>query len=313
MKFVEQLRVWGRAERRRLADQVRGRGLPVPGSSFPARLDLLLDDLGTPTPAPGDAPLEVWEARIVSWVMASGPLPVRIVGHATHPLLAELARFAWRLECPGQVRTTARGLDTTLANALIDAGVKRVTLVDDGGVHLGAAGDASALEAALHALSAARASRAVKVDLVVELPFPTLLVAGSPDLAATSARLRAAGADGLEVGAPWQGGPWGADGQEVLSRSRAWVASFHRTAPSTWHILSRYDGAGPGAPRAHGRCPVAGLRLALGPDGMVCSCPFQQGAVTLGEDAAAVLRALADHRSRIHACERTCVHAVLTA
>lgn len=301
MKFVEQLHVWGRAGGRRLADRARARHIPLPGSAAPGRLDLCLDTLGAPVASAGAGlTLEGWENHIIAWVMACGPVPVRIVAEADHPLLIDLTRFAWRLECPVHVRTTAPALSEAVAGALVDAGVKRVTVVSGVGI-----------EGALRALAAARTSRGVKLDVVVELPLDALIAA--PDLPAAAAALRAAGADGLRVGAPWQGGPWSPAVVDTLERARAWIASFHRTDRQTWGTLARYDGQGPGAPRTHGHCPVAGLRLVVTPDGRAAACPFHPGAVAMTEDVPALLAALADHRARIHSCDRACVHAELTA
>ena len=304
MKFVEQLQVWGRAGRRRLADRVRARHIPLPGAPAPGRLDLCLDALGAPAPAAPAPPavslsLEAWEGHVIAWVMACGPVPVRIVAEADHPLLIDLTRFAWRLECPVHVRTTAPAMNEGVAGALVDAGVKRVTVVSGPGI-----------EAALRALAAARVSRGVKLDVVVELPLDALIAA--TNLPTVAAELRAAGADGLRVGPPWHGGPWSPTVAETLERARTWIASFHRTDRQTWETLARYDDQGPGAPRTQGRCPVAGLRLVLTPDGKAAACPFQPGAVPMTDDVPAVLAGLADHRARIHACDRACVHAELT-
>lgn len=279
MKAVEQFRIHAAAAWR--SRRARSGGEPLP-----AHLVLRLDGFDAPAPTPASTlALADWHARIVSVLEVTRPLPVRVIAEAGNPLLAEVARFAWRLECPVTVRT-GPGIDRHIAEALVDAGVRRIVVV-------------AALEADVVALVAARLSRNARLDVVVEIPFRV----GVDPVAATEA-LRAAGADGAWVGAPWRSGPTGAAGAIA-----GWHASFHRTPATVMAALSRFDG-GVGVPRTRGVCPVGGLRVELGPDGTWSQCPFHPGATTALEFVAA-WPALASHRSTIRTCTRACVHAEL--
>lgn len=277
MKAIEQIRIhtiaaW-RAHR-------AGRG----GEPLPADLVLRLDGFDAPDIEPVPTlKLEEWYERIIGVLVETGPLPVRVIARADNPLLAEVVRFVWRLECPATVRMGGR-VGRGVAEALVDAGARRIVLVDP-------------VDSDLAELRAARISRKARVDLLVEVGYRRgLSVAGE------GARLRAAGADGVRVGAPWRGGPF-----EPVA---AWEASFHRTPPTVLHALPRFDDDGPGVPRTRGVCPVGGLRVELGPDGRWSQCPFQPGHVEGGEFAVA-WAALGAHRAAIRACSRACVHAEL--
>lgn len=294
MKIFEQLALRARSRSRRtLARYAPGRA-----SVRPASITVRIDGLDAP-PAPlaGAASdelaggLDGLQARFVALVMETGPVPVRVVGRSTNALLVEVVRFCWRLECPVLLRTDAAGIDDGMALALVDAGLRRVELV--------AGGSDVAAEAAVTALVGARKKRDARLDIVVERATGR----GFVDAAGA---LRAAGADGVRLAAPWAGAaPEGRD--EVAE----WKASANRTEPGVLAALGRFDGAGPGAARAGGACAVGGERLELGPDGRIASCPFQEGAVVLGEDAAAAIDALGPHRERIRACGRECVHGTM--
>jgi len=235
--------------------------------------------------------LEEWRAHVLDLLEIGGVVPVRIVATADHPLLPDVARFCARLECPVTVRTGGLGLGDRVAEALVDAGVRRVLLV---GGDVGAVG----------ALARARADRGARLDVVAEVPVGT-------SLEVEGAALRAAGADGIRVGLPWQGGPWSAATVAWLDAAAAHLASFHRSDPSVLRAAGAFDGNGPGTPRTEGHCGVGGTRLELGPDGQVRCCPFQPGAVALPRTDLA--EALRPHREAIRACTRRCLHAELLA
>lgn len=282
MKALQQLLVRARAAGR--AWRAR-RGLPA----RPGHVVLRLDGLDSPGPIAGESSLETWQERVVDTLAWTGVVPVRVVGRATHPHLAELARFANRLDCPVTVRTGAAGLDDRVACALVDAGTRRVVLVGD---------DAAP---AVAALARARREREATVDVLVEVPADRARA-----LRDVAAAVRAEGADGVRLAAPWSGGPWRVDVVDGVAEARAWIASFHRADREALLALPDFSGDGPGTPRARGRCPVAGLRLELTPDGLARACPFKEGAVPV--DGAATWAALAPHRAAIAACGRACWH-----
>lgn len=282
MKALQQLVIRSRSALR--AWRARRGGAPLPG-----HLVLRLDDFDAPGPVAGGASLDDWQGRVVDTLGWLGVVPTRVIARASHPLLADLARFANRLECPVTVRTGPEGLDDLVALALVDAGVRRVIVAGTG------AGEAIA------ALSRARRERSAVVDLVVEVPAERAF-----GLRGEAEEVRAAGADGIRLAAPWEGGPWRIDVVDGVREARAWVASFHRSDREALLALPDFVGRAPGTPRARGRCPVAGLRLELGPDGRVCGCPWKAGAVPLAGEG--TWEALAPHRAAIVACDRACWH-----
>jgi hypothetical protein len=182
----------------------------------------------------------------------------------------------------------------------VDAGVRRVLLLDRGG---DAAVDA-AVDAVRH-LVRARRDRQAALDVVVEV------APGAGELAERGAVLREAGADGVRAWVPWGGRP----DADWVRRGRGWIASVNRSAPEGLDVMEAMDGAGPGAPRRGGHCPVGGLRLELRPDGTACHCPNLPGAVGTAPLRAdgldALLTGLAAQREGIRACARWCGHAEL--
>lgn len=295
MKLLEQFSVRARALGRRVVAPVR-----IP--SRPASLSFRLDDLDAPGPLVPSLDLEGWQERIVTLIQAVGVVPARVVGRADHPLLAEVARFAWRLECPVTVRTTAAGLDADRARALVEAGARTVEILDRDGAawqdEAGLTGDA------LRHLARARGPGAIRPDLHVEINVVDVVRHGDPREAA--AALRAAGADGVRIGAPWGGGPFPAS---AIDQAAGWIASLHRTTPATWAGLRRFDGDGPGAPREGGHCPIAARRWELSAEGRLYACPWKEGQALL--PAEGPLPDLADHLAAIRSCQRACVHADL--
>lgn len=286
MKALQQLLLRGRAAGRRLAAEA---GRPRRPAALVLRLDGTDADPGGP-PGPPSLSLEDWQDHIAAVVQEAGPLPTRVIGAAGHPWMAETARFAWRLECPVTVRTTPVGLDEAVARSWVDAGVRRVILLDDGG------------EGTVEALAALRAGAGHRTGV-----FDVLVECGpeAGALAERGVRLREAGADGVRARVPWQGrgeAAW-------IEAARGWIASANRSGADALAVWAEMDGAGPGAPRAAGHCPVAGLRLELRPDNRACHCPMLAGGVPMGPELAPVLAALGPQREAIHGCARRCAHA----
>lgn len=295
MKLLEQFSVRARALRRRAM-------APVWIPPRPASLSLRLDDLDAPGPLTPTLDLEGWQERVITLVQAVGVVPVRVVGRADHPLLGEIARFAWRLECPVTVRTSAVGLDADRARALVEAGARTVELLDAEGEAW--RDDGGAVGDALRHLARARGAGVIRPDLHAELPIAAVVRHGDPKEAA--AALRAAGADGVRVGAPWGGGPFPAN---AIDRAAGWIASIHRTPSATWAALRRFDGEGPGSPREGGHCPIAARRWELSVEGRLYACPWKEGQALL--PAEGPLPDLSEHLAAIRGCQRACAHADL--
>lgn len=264
MNLISRARVQLRA-----AAQRRAAGLPAWAQARvgagPAALWVALDDA---------QPLAFWQERVLDLFLAHGAVPVTVAADADCGSLAEVVRFAHRLDVPVTVRIGAAGLDAAVAAALVDAGARRVV------VH-------APRPEAFVALAAARASRGANVDLEAEV---------AADVGVSDARaLVAAGADGVRVAAGWSGAP--AEPWPL----RELIASFQRTPPELWQALRRMGGqTEPGAPRTGGSC-AASSRLVLDAAGLH-QCPWKSGG------GAADWAGLADQRAEIRACRRECWH-----
>ncbi len=308
MKALEQLAVRARA---RVRAELARLGL----GGRPSRLVVRLDDLDAAGPVPAATlQLDDWFDAIVRVVEWSKPLPVQVVGRADHRLLAEVVRFAHRLECPTSLRTCAAGLTQGRADELVDCGLDQVVLRVAGvsdetqGAVLGET--VADTRRAIAALQAARASRGAGLDIVVEVPFSDATAA---ELRALVEEARVVGVDGVRLGAPWQGGPLRPGAIDALEWAAAQPAPFNRTPEAAYAALRGMRGDGPGLARAKGACPVGTLQVELLPDGTVRSCPFKGDTTRLGDEMAPAWQALAAHRAAIRACDRACAHPLLTA
>lgn len=288
MKALEQLVVRVRSRVREVRAR-RGLGGP------PARLVVRLDDLDAPRPIE-DArfTLDDWQESVVRIIEWSGALPVHIVGRSDHRLLAEMVRFAHRLECPTLLRTEPRVL-AHRADELVDCGLDRVLILW---------GDDTLSTDAIQALIEARTSRGVPLDIQVELPFSPSSAADLRRIADLAAK---AGADGASVGVPWRGGPYATP---TVDSARAHKG---RTSPAALDVLARMDAVAPGAPRKKGSCGVGTLRVELLPDGSLHCCPFKPDSVRLGDAMAPAWAALSAHRAAVGSCDRVCAHAELVS
>jgi hypothetical protein len=276
--------------RSRVREERARRGLGGP----PARLVVRLDDFDAPNVV-GDArfTLDDWQEAVVRVIEWSGALPVHIVGRSDHKLLAEMVRFAHRLECPTTLRTDARVL-AHRADELVDCGLDRVIIRRD---------DDLSLSDAIQSCLDARISRKAALEIRVELPFVPRTAA---ELRAASDAAVRAGADGVELAIPWSGGPFAQPTVDSALALRS--ATNGRTTKEVFDILPRMDGAGPGAPRQRGSCGVGTARVELLPDGSLRCCPFKADTVRLGDAMAPAWAAMAAHRSAVQRCDRVCGH-----
>ncbi|MES2638271.1 MAG: hypothetical protein V4850_02270 [Myxococcota bacterium] len=308
MKALEQLVVRARTRLR------EGRALAGLGGR-PARLVLRLDDLDAAGPIPAPSmKLEEWYDAVVRVVEWSGPLPVHIVARADHAFLADMVRFAHRLECPTRLRTTAAGITSRRADELVDCGLEqilvRVAGVNDATQQAVLGESVADTRRAIAALLAARVSRAAPLDIVLEVPFD---VRSAPELRALCEEARSVGVDGVQVAAPWKGGPFESGALDALSWVAKQEAPFRRTPTDIVDIVRAMKDDGPGAARTRGSCPVGTLRLELLPDGTVLSCPFKGDRTRLADNMAPAWKALEKHRNAIRSCDRTCAHPELSA
>lgn len=308
MKALEQLAVRTRA---RLREGRARLGL----GGRPARLVVRLDDLDAPGPVPAETlKLDDWFDAMVRVVEWTGALPVHVVSRADHRLLAEIVRFAHRLECPTSLRTSAAGMTQARADELVDCGLEqvyvRVAGVSEEAQAAVLGETVTDTRRAIAALQAARHSRGAALDIVLEAPFHAR---SARELRALYEEARTVGVDGVRVAAPWQGGPFDAGALDAL----AWVAGqagpFNRTAPALAAALGKMGGGGPGARRDVGACPVGALQVELLPDGSVRSCPFKGDTTRVGDAMAPAWQALAAHREAIRRCDRACAHPQLSA
>ena len=281
----------------------------------PARLDLSL------VPDGGEAlSASEWRRVLVRAVDWLGPVAVHILApdQADDPLLADLIRFAHRLECRVTLYTNGRGIDTARAEELVDHGLAAV-VIGMGGVSdplqqqlTGASAEAAL--GALRALGAARADRGLPLDIEVSLAW---VQGAATEGRAVLGLARQAGADGFSVVLPHQGKQLDPD-SATLHELLATPAPFNRSAAyvaEAYAAMLREGGDAPGASRAAtgatGRlpCPVGGERLSVSRSGRLASCPFQAPIVPrVGDVRADWLAHAAPHLQAIRACSRACAH-----
>ncbi len=301
----------------RLRAELRARRARLGGSAHPARLLIRLDDLNAPGPDPGPGILPQAEVHrfIVAAVMWGGALPVRVVGRADNPRVADTVRFAWRLECPVRLRTNARGL-ADRAELLVDSGLRELRVAVAGPRQEAACGDTEAeVHQALAALRRAKEERRAQYPTVIaEVPI-------SPETAdvvpAVLRTMRDAGADAVELTPPFRG-PAVEESQWVLLDVAAVDRPpFHRTPEAVLASLREpASGDAPGNPRRRGRdgasCPLGTLQIELTAQGALRSCPFHADMTPWNGDISADWARLAAHRGHIRSCERRCLHPDLT-
>ena len=169
----------------------------------PPRVDLRLDDFDGPENVPPSTlDIDGWQEQVVAFVQWAGPMPARIIAHASHRDLADLVRFCHRLEMVTTVRTGPAGLDNRRAEELLDRGMAICELVVD-------ALDAEAEEAA-RALVHARHSRAGQLSVHLHVRGH-----GQPSEELRT-RARALGIDRVLGSPPWVG-PDGLPGERRSS------------------------------------------------------------------------------------------------
>ena len=261
-----------------------------------------------------------WRRLLTATVAWLGPHPVTLlaVHKADHPQLAEVIRFAHRLECHTTLVTDGTGIDQDRAEELVDRGLARARVLIAGvsdEVQRAVVGN-SALEAtvAVRSLVEARADRNAHLDLEVMVPWsgpaPT-------EVRAVLGWARQVGADGFHVLAPWRATGMPAD-PELLDALREEARPFNRTARASIdeiHAMVAAADGRPGAPVAAGSpwrkragCPVGGQRVEITSRRQVFACPFKTPVGRL-EGSIEETWARADaHLAEIKACDRTCAH-----
>ena len=322
MRSLEHAIAEARAALRRASART---GATDPRRLRPARLVLRLDDADLPGCLGDGDPLTLaqWFRALTGAVDWLGSLPVTVlaVRSGGHPYLHELVRFAHRLECPTLVVTDGSGIDLARAEELIDCGMASVRVLVGGvseGVHRSVVGGAlSDATDAVAAFVAARKDRAAPLDIEVAVPWQG---AAATELRAVMGWAREAGADGLQVIAPWRAVDLPGD-PELLDALLDEGGGFNRTAAATVEelhaMVAAQDGqpglarAGLGFRRRRFPCPVGGQRLEIGAQGRLSSCPFKAPIGELGDELADGWAQAGAHLEAIRACDRACAHVEL--
>lgn len=319
MRFVEHALAGARAAGRRAAARRVGRS---PDKVEPARLVVRLDDTDLPgSLGTGDAlQLGDWRKLIAGTVEWLGPVDVAVLAvHAgDHPQLAEVIRFAHRLECSTLLVCDGSGVDLARAEELVDRGLQAVRILVGGvseEVQRAVVGN-SVLEAtaAVQAMAEARRDRGAALDLEVGVPWQA---DADRELRAVLGWARQAGADGLRVLAPWHARDMPAD-PELLDSLAAAERPFFRTSAAALaelHAMVANQDGEPGLPRRSGparrrrfRCPVGGQRVEVGALGRVSCCPFKAPIGQLDGRLVDTWASAGPHLEAIAACERACAH-----
>lgn len=296
MRSIDQALMQLRGATRRARARLPGAlGRPV----RPARLDLRVARWSGLDADADDRALRPAQARetIVDAVAWLGPLPVAVwpgtqAADAAWETARGALRLAYRLDCHTTLVTDGHGLDADRARALVDGGLHRVQL------QLADTADAPAAEAALGALAAAATARGVPLRLEAALLWSAAL---APHAATLATGLSRAGATAVAVVPGWR------DTGPALPLPPG-LAVAPAAAQLTGALAgARGDGA-PGLPGS-GRCSVAHRRVERSPDGLLRACPH------LPPLPDAALREAwttgRDHRDRIQACDRQCLHPLL--
>lgn len=294
-------------------------GVTDPELVAPSRLVLRLDDADLPGAMGSGKPLTRHEwhqviADVVAWI---GPVPVTLI--ATHCAddveVAELVRFAHRLECPTRLVTDGTGIDSAVAAHLLTCGLGSIRLLVGGVSELvqrqtvgNAAVEATGALAALHA---ARVEAGASLDIEIAIPW----VQGvTLELTAVIGWARQAGADGFRVIAPYRAENLPAD-PELLDGILDDYGAFCRNSATSideLHAMVAHQDGAPGIERQHSRrrlrCPVGGQRLVIGARRSVYSCPFHAPIGALDGALGPVWQGAGSHLQAIASCSRACMH-----
>ena len=316
----------GLSEVRGALRRVRARaGVTDPAHVQPARLVIRLDDRELPGVLGAGDPLSLsdWRRLITSAVDWLGPLPVTVLAdhRADHPGLAEIVRFAHRLECHTTLVTDGSGVDRARAEELVDRGLAAARILVGGvsdAVHRAVVGN-PVVEAcgAVEALLAAKQDRGAPLDVEVAIPWRG---PADAEVRAVFGWARQVGADGVRLVAPWRARDLPAD-PELLDALAAELLPFHRTAAATLAELHAMVAGQDGEPgmrrdaagfrRRRFRCPVGGLRVEVTETGHVFSCPFKPESGVVGEDLRDTWASAGAHLGAIAGCDRACAHVEL--
>ena len=319
MRFVEHAIAGARSVGRRASSRLVRKD---PSQVQPARLVLRLDDSDLPgTLGTGDElQLADWRRLIADAVEWLGPVDTTVLAmhRGDHPQLAEIIRFAHRLECSTTLVTDGTGIDRARAEELIDRGLQSVRVLVGGvsdKVQQGAVGN-HAVEAteAVRALVEARKERGAQLDVEVAVPWQGET---NRELKAVLGWARQVGADGVTVLPPWKASDLPAD-PELLDSVAGAERPFFRTrnaALAELHAMVASQDGQPGLARRSGparrrrfRCPVGGQRVEIGARGRVSSCPFKAPMGQLDGRLEELWSTGGAHLAAIASCDRACAH-----
>lgn len=322
MRMLEHAMADLRAALRRAAART---GPTAPGRVTPARLVLRLDDADLPgSLGEGDElTLAEWYRLLTSGVGWLRALPVTVlaVRGGRHPYLAELVRFAHRLECHTELVTDGSGMDLARAEELIDCGLAAVRVLV-GGVsepthHAVVGGALHEATGAVLAFSEARRDRGLPLDIEVAVPW---VGPAASEVKAVIGWARQSGVDGFRILAPWRASDLPLD-PELLDELSDEPAPFNRTPSATFEELHAMAAAADGLPglartglgfrRRSFPCPVGGQRLEISSHGRLSCCPFKEPIGVAGEDLRESWQGAGPHLQAIAACDRACAHVEL--
>jgi hypothetical protein len=244
----------------------------------PARLVLRLSPLSTVD----------WDEVVSSAVQWLGPIPVKAIAVDADPMDALSAlRTAFRLGCRTSLEVGVHPIAD--AEALVRTGLTAVRIIGRS-----------------EALASFVAARTSALDVESALVWGT-----DPAVADFLRWARVAQADGFRVLAPYRAvGVPDPSPLEALEAERP----FYRTSRAVVAELRAMSNAADGEPGfpSHARCPIGGLRIEVGGDGTVVSCPFKPPVGVFDGDLRATWLAGRAHLDAIARCPRACAHPELS-
>ena len=237
---------------------------------------------------------------IAEYVQKSGPNPIHVWamenGHSAK--IAELLRFAHRLDCPTKIVLTGENCTRESISRLLHSGVDEIWMIF-GGLSHQVHEEVTALNIEdsvriLHLLLEERAESKTKICIAV--PW----VREAPkEMSALRDWAMELGVDKVQVHIPY----FGADiASKTIPNHPRLSAILEKTL---WERNDRQPGWKKQQPLP---CPVGNRRLEIASNGRVCSCPFKTPVEWKDESFVQLWKKLSSHRKEISHCKRMCWH-----